>query len=86
MRNLFWASFLVLMLALTGCAVFDALTGTDDPKVLDGTELSTVEKTGEELEDLLPFPFNIIAAAGLGYGAKAYREVRKKQKETEALA
>jgi hypothetical protein len=77
---------LLSLTTLTGCAVLDAITGADDPEVIAGTKPSTVESMAEGAEAALPFPWSVIAGGVLGYGAKAYRDVRAKQKAAEAVA
>lgn len=81
-----WAMIGALLLLLTGCGVLDSLTGADDPAVLSGEKQSIVESASETVEDVLPNPWGWIVAGVLGYGAKGYRDVRKKQKEGEATA
>lgn len=86
MARLISAALLLLMLTLTGCAALDSITGADDPEVIAGTKPSVVENVAEGAEAALPYPWSIIAGGVLGWGAKAYRDVRAKQKEAEGAA
>lgn len=86
MREFLIATICVFALLLSGCAILDSLTGADDPDVVAGTKASTIESVAEGAEAALPFPWSVIAGGVLGYGAKAYRDIRSKQKAEEATA
>jgi len=90
MSRLLSALALVMIVGLAGCEALDKATGVDDPLVLSGEKQSVVEAVSDQVDDLMPFPFDLILAGLVGAGAKTYRDTRiagrKAKADAEAAA
>ena len=70
MKTILLASVLVAL--LSGCAGWDAMSGPEqEATVQQGVE------TGQAISAFLPFPFNLIAAAGVGVAGTVLLKKKK---------